>query len=50
MEQSTIWFFISQKLFFANQYVRKFHKKFKVQNFKISNISKILKNFQKISK
>jgi hypothetical protein len=24
--KSAIWFFIEQKLLFANQYVRKFHK------------------------
>jgi hypothetical protein len=24
--ESAIWFFIAQKLLFANQYVRKFHK------------------------
>jgi hypothetical protein len=39
--ESAIWFFIAQKLFFANQYVRKFHKiwKFskKIQNYKIKN-------------
>ena len=33
--ESAIWFFIAQKLLFANQYVRKFHK-----------ISKFSKNFQ----
>ena len=36
--ESAIWFFIAQKLLFANQYARKFHK-----------ISKFL-FFQKISK
>ena len=48
--KSAIWFFIAQKLLFANQHVRKFHKisnflffskkfqiiKLKKQNFKIS--------------
>ena len=31
--ESAIWFFIAQKLLFANQYVRKFSKKF--ENHKI---------------
>jgi len=34
--ESAIWFFIAQKLLFANKYVRKFHK---IQNFpKISKL------------
>jgi hypothetical protein len=39
--ESAIWFFIAQKLLFANQYVRKFHKmsKFsKFQNYKNKKI------------
>ena len=34
--ESAIWFFIAQKLLFANQYVRKFHKILKFsENLKI---------------
>ena len=40
--ESAIWFFIAQKLLFANQHVRKIHKIFKkFQNYKIKN-----KNFK----
>jgi hypothetical protein len=46
--ESAIWFFIAQKLLFANQYVRKFHKISKFStNFKIFNK---FQNFHKISK
>jgi hypothetical protein len=39
--ESAIWFFIAQKLLFANQYVRKFHKirKFS-KNLKIIKLKK----------
>jgi hypothetical protein len=39
--ESAIWFFIAQKLLFANQYVRKFHK-----ISKFSTNFKIFKKFQ----
>ena len=42
-------FFIAQKLFFANQYVRKFHKISKIKNFKVQNFSKKILNYTKIS-
>jgi hypothetical protein len=39
--ESAIWFFIAQKLLFANQYVRKFHKISKFsKNFKITKLKK----------
>ena len=39
--ESAIWFFIAQKLLFANQYVRKFHKISKFStNFKITKLKK----------
>ena len=39
--ESAIWFFIAQKLLFANQYVRKFHKTSKFStNFKIIKLKK----------
>jgi hypothetical protein len=42
--ESAIWFFIAQKLLFANQYVKKFHKisklKKNIQNYKIKKINK----------
>ena len=43
--ESAIWYFIAQKLLFANQYVRKFHKikKKTFLKFKVFKISKILK-------
>ena len=43
--ESAIWFLIAQKLLFANQYVRKFHKIFKFsKNLKIIKLKK-KKNF-----
>ena len=49
--ESAIWFFIAQKLLFANQYVRKFHKISNFfKNFKIIKLKKIkLQKFLKIS-
>ena len=42
--ESTIWFFIAQKLFFPNRYVRKFHKISKFStNFKIMKFKKKIK-------
>ena len=41
--ESAIWYFIAQKLLFANQYVRKFHKISKFsKNFKIIKLKKKL--------
>jgi hypothetical protein len=52
-KESAIWFFIAQKLLFANQYVRKFHKISKFsKNFKIFKKfqnKKIYKNSSKLS-
>ena len=46
LHKIAIWFFIAQKLLFANQYARKFHKISKLKkkdnfflNFKISKMS-----------
>jgi hypothetical protein len=42
--ESAIWFFIAQKLLFANQYARKFHKIIKFsKNFKIIKLKKKIK-------
>jgi hypothetical protein len=49
--KSAIWFFIAQKLLFANQYFRKFHKISKLWNLKKKLLKfKIFKKFLKISK
>ena len=39
--ESAIWFFIAQKLLFANQYVRKFHKIKKTKNLKDATFNNI---------
>ena len=46
--ESAIWFVIAQKLLFANQYVRKFHKISKFS--KHFKIFKKFQNFQKFHK
>jgi hypothetical protein len=46
--ESAIWFFIAQKLLFANQYVRKFQIKKKIQNYKIKKKSLKFKIKKKI--
>ena len=45
--ESAIWFCIAQKLLFANQYVRKFHKISKFsKNFRIKKYKKIKIKFK----
>jgi hypothetical protein len=49
--ESAIWFFIAQKLLFANQYVRIFHKISKFSNnLKIIKLKKYIKKFKMFKK
>jgi hypothetical protein len=41
--ESAIWFFIAQKLLFANQYIRKFHK---ISKLNLMKVLKFYENFE----